>query len=326
MLLIGSLHDPHLNGVLDLFSRSLAAGGRPRLCIGAWSHLDWHGGIDRLQLAFFRHHLATAPAGPDGEPPNPPPDQADPPLDWVAPEAEAGAPLLLQCPRSGDWHGAASGDPQAESAWRLASDGLAAIRSDEGRLLPWLPDEPPPPASGGLTLVHDPWRPVPARGGHLGPSPGLVERTDLDRRADVACFQTEPLPAPLRLFGRPRLRIKAGADQPGFDLWAALSLVQADRRVLQLSTGVCRVLGERALQHQQQELAMQPLAVQLAAGERLRLSLAGAAWPAIAVNPGDGTLPRGGSGPGHRIISIELSLEEALLWLDPLLLPQLGAN
>ena len=51
LLLIGGWHDPHLNGVLDLFRRSLAAGGRPRLCVGAWSHLDWRGGIDQIGRA-----------------------------------------------------------------------------------------------------------------------------------------------------------------------------------------------------------------------------------------------------------------------------------
>ena len=96
--------------------------------------------------------------------------------------------------------------------------------------------------------------------------------------------------------------------------------------MLQLSTGLRRVLGERALRQQSLELALQPLAVELAAGERLRLSLAGAAWPAIAVNPGDGTPPQGGSGPDHRIISIDLALVAARLWLEPLFASQIGAN
>ena len=349
LLLIGGWHDPHLHGVLDLYGRSLAAGGRPRLCVGAWSHLDWRGGIDRLQLAFFRRHLgggvseardagqaASRPAGPPcsavgerasaGRPlARAPLSVGEPPLDWLAPSLQ-GSGWMLQCPRSGSWSGDGRGDAQTAPGWRLASDGLAAIRSDEGRLLPCGPDAENGRGEGGLTLVHDPWRPVPSRGGHLGPAPGLVERGDLDGRADVACFQTEPLPHPLRLCGRPRVRLEAGADQPGFDLWACLSLVQADQRVLQLSTGVCRVLGERALALQVHELGLQPLAVVLAAGERLRLSLAGAAWPAFAVNPGDGTPPRGGSGPDHRIISIDLELAGARLWLEPLLPPQIGAN
>ena len=338
LLLIGGWHDPHLNGVLDLYGRSLAAGGRPRLCLGAWSHLDWRGGIDRLQLAFFRRHLGGDPRG--GERPGSSraepaaterergcaqPAAAEPPLDWLAPERADGG-VILQCPRSGAWSAETGGDARAAKGWWLASDGLASIRADEGRLLPWLPPAERSHPDAGLTLVHDPWRPVPSRGGHLGPEPGLVERGDLDGRADVACFQTETLPQPLRLCGRPRLRLAAAADQPGFDLWACLSLVQADGRVLQLSTGLRRVLGERALRQQSLELALQPLAVVLAAGERLRLSLAGAAWPAIAVNAGDGTPPLGGSGPDHRIISIDLDFQTSRLWLEPLLAPRIGAN
>jgi predicted acyl esterase len=65
-------------------------------------------------------------------------------------------------------------------------------------------------------------------------------------------------------------------------------------------------------------LCLQPLRATVAAGERLRLSLAGAAWPQIAVHPGHGDLPPGPSGPGHRVISLELRLEEARLWLTPL--------
>lgn len=346
MLLSGGWHDPHLSGVLDLACRSLAAGGRPNLCIGAWSHLDWGGGIDALQLAFFRRHLG-APAcqgGVDGPaalpalpvaaaadmPSDPEADPAvggvcEPPLDWLAP-AQGVVALRLQCPRSGAWSDEAGCDPQASLGWWLASDGRAAIRADEGRLLPCPPESEGASPDAGLTLVHDPWRPVPSRGGHLGPEPGLVERSDLDGRADVACFQTPPLQRPLRLCGRPRLRLAAAADQPGFDLWACLSLVQTDRRVLQLSTGVCRVLGESALALQPRELVLQPLALVLAPGERLRLSLAGAAWPAIAVNPGDGTPPQGGSGPDHRVISIDLSLPASRLWLEALLPPQIGAN
>jgi len=50
MLLIGGWHDPHLEGVLDLYRRARGAGGSPLLRIGAWTHLHWPGGVDRLQL------------------------------------------------------------------------------------------------------------------------------------------------------------------------------------------------------------------------------------------------------------------------------------
>ena len=308
LLLIGGWHDPHLHGVLDLFARSRGSGGRPRLVIGAWTHLDWRGGLDRLQLAFLRHHLSGRATAADG----------GAAADAWAPLAPGGE-LALQDQRSDRWWQEAGLAAQAGAGWRLAGDALAAIRSDAGQLLA---AAGPAEGRGWLTLVHDPWRPVPSRGGHLGPDPGLVERADLDRRGDVACFQTPPLERELRLLGRPLLRLTAAADQPGFDLWACLSVVQRDGRVLQLSTGVCRSLGGQALRPAPRLVRLQPLAVALAAGERLRLSLAAAAWPAIAVNSGDGSVPRGGSGPNHRIIAIDLELRTAHLWLEPLI----GAN
>ena len=343
MLLIGGWHDPHLRGVLDLWERARAAGGLPGLVIGDWSHLQWRGGIDALQLAFFRRHLQ----GKDPQAPPTPaaretagaarPDEAE------APERPATIPaslavaleggIALESEGGSGWHhlstsAAAPGPPEANRAlaWTLRSDGRAAIRADEGELDPWQGDQTtaaprPDQAAGPLVwLVHDPWRPVPARGGHLGPDPGVVERGDLDHRADVVCFSTAPLAGALSLLGRPSLEITVEADQPGFDLCVALSLLPAaSRKVRQLSTGFARVLGPHALEARRRRVDLQPLAVELGSGDRLRLSIAGAAWPAIAVNPGDGSQPWGGAGPTHRVITLTLALQGSLLRFEPLL-------
>ena len=315
MLLIGGWHDPHLRGVLDLWRRARAAGGQPQLRIGAWTHLDWQGGVDELQLAFFRRHLVGTPIDPAGE-----------------------APISLQCLTGGGWSAFAAElplpAPAAGHGWRLASTGLAAIRCDEGRLVAVGDPGPAAPPEDGLDpqtaelhLVHDPWRPVPGRGGHLGPDPGPAERGDLDRRTEVACFTTAPLIEPLRLAGRPRLQLVASADQPGFDLCAALSRVSADgRRINQLCTGVGRWRGDDCLGPRPRQVDLQPLFAGLAAGERLRLSLAAAAWPQIAVNPGDGSLPAGGSGPTHRIVTLRLRLRDARLRIEPLAAEEPGAD
>jgi predicted acyl esterase len=66
-------------------------------------------------------------------------------------------------------------------------------------------------------------------------------------------------------------------------------------------------------------LRLQPLRATLGRGERLRLSLAGAAWPQIAVHPGTNGLAPGPSGPGHRVIPLEFDLTGARLWLAPLM-------
>ena len=286
MLLVGGWHDPHLSGVLDLRARAHAAGGAPWLRIGAWSHLNWPGGLDRLQLAFFDRHLRDR-EGLEAHP-----------REWVA---DLG---------SGSWRGLADGGGEGPR-WALRSQGLATIDAGEGRLLAG------GEGGGVVWLVHDPWRPAPGRGGHLGLDAGLVARTDLDARADVACFTSVPLTGPLQLAGRPELELELSCDQDGFDLCGALSVIRQGT-AWQLSTGVLRSLGPHCRRRQRRRLSLQPLVTTLAAGEQLRLSLAASAWPQIAVNPGSGDCPLGPVGPGHRVITLGLQLSGACLRLLPL--------
>ncbi|MFN9661846.1 MAG: CocE/NonD family hydrolase [Cyanobacteriota bacterium] len=298
LLLIAGWHDPQLRGVLEIWRRARAAGGQPTLRIGAWSHLDWQGGIDREQLAFFRRHLGSA-AALEGEP-----ERANSP----------GA-IWLQDATSGDWFALNPATAVPQASWRLASDGRAAICRDEGQLLAG--GEAP---SRPVALVHDPWRPVPGRGGHLGGEGQLLDRSDLDGRGDVACFTSAPLTRRQRLLGQPVLRLRVEADQPGFDLCAALAVVSPDGQTArQLCTGLLRVVGGEAMEPLERCVRLQPLAASLEVGERLRLSLAPAAWPQVAVNPGDGSEPRGGSTARHRPITLILLLAGAALVIDPLL-------
>ena len=294
MLLIGGWHDPHLTGVLDLWQRAIAGDGKPLLRVGAWSHLQWKGGLDRLQLAFFNQHLRDQPSA----------------------ELQDSQPAWLEDLSLGHWlprwpqHGSGQ-------VWSLASEGLAALDSHEGRLNPT-----PGGGSGHVTLVHDPWRPLPGRGGHLGLDAGAADRRDLDQRCDVACFTSDVLQLPMELLGLPELQVKAAADQPGFDLCAALSVLNSDGRVQQCSTGVSRWLGEGCQAMALRTVVFQPLLITLQPGERLRLSIGLAAWPQIAVNPGDGSMPQGPAGPQHRVISVEIELASAQLRIKPMV----GAN
>ncbi|EDY38041.1 acyl esterase [Cyanobium sp. PCC 7001] len=312
MLLIGGWHDPHLEGVLDLWQRARRHGGHPLLRIGAWSHLDWHGGIDTLLLAFFRRHLQGQG-------------------DAAGLRDDPAVAIALQDGRSGAWRAAGEAaqalatSPRAapEPPWRLGvspggcatSCGGRLAASVEGMAQPW------------VALVHDPWRPVPGRGGHLGLDAGLCDRADLDQRRDVACFTAEPLQQACLVEGRPRLDLVLRADQPGFDLCVALSAVAANgTEVRQLCTGVLRCRGERCLEPAEHRIRLQPLSVRLEPGERLRLSLAGAAWPQVAVNPGNGELPPGPVTAGHRIITVWMSTASAQLHLEPFPWVEAGAN
>jgi len=334
MLLVGGWHDPHLGGILDLYRRARTAGGQPSLLIGDWSHLDWQGGIDALQLAFLRRHLPPR-RGDDRRPRSSlqgrgdpgqggPPSGATEASPWDPQTGDLGAAgVALQFAGGGWRRGDSLPDPSAVAArgWGLASGGLAAIRSDGGALAPVGEGHGQAEGQGQGTvwIVHDPWRPVPGRGGHLGLDAGLAERSDIDRRGDVACFSTAPLERELELVGIPWLELVVASDQEGFDLCAALSrLPSAGEGVQQVSTGLARFRGADCRSPVRRRLALQPLALRLAAGERLRLSLAAAAWPQITVNPGDGSLPLAATGPDHRVITLELQLAGSRLWLAPL--------
>ncbi len=159
---------------------------------------------------------------------------------------------------------------------------------------------------------------MPAIGGHLSPSSGPADRQSLDARSDVATFTTAPLDEPIALSGQPQLQIRAGADQPGFDLCLVLSrLPQGSAAVEQLSSGVLRVLGAEAEQMVERRVLLQPLLVTCSAGDRLRLSIAAAAWPAIGVNPGTPEYPCAAPSANHHVVTMTLDLAGSLLSLNP---------
>ena len=79
------------------------------------------------------------------------------------------------------------------SSWSFTNTGLACSNTIDGKLVIF--EE----GKGTLDIVHDPWRPVPAIGGHLSPSPGPADRGAIDRRNDVATFNTLELKKDLQL-------------------------------------------------------------------------------------------------------------------------------
>ena len=212
-------------------------------------------------------------------------------------------------------------EPTADNpCWTLSSAGLACLDPSEGSLM-----SDGSSGRGKVVIVHDPWRPVPAVGGHLSPTAGPVDRSAIDERSDVALFTSAPVNQSFQLSGRPMLQLVAFADQPGFDLCVALSRMSAgSESVEQLSTGVLRTIGHSALHPRPLTVELQALHATLNPGDRLRLSIAGAAWPAIAVNPGHPDSPCEAPKADCRVISIGLHLDKAQFQMLPLLLPQTG--
>ena len=323
MLLIGGWWDPHLRGVLDLHRLSLEAGGQPDLHIGPATHLKWWPNAQQLHLDFFQRNLI--------DPSEHPSIQREEPVGcrgsvmaWDLCEQRWQPITDARSSSGGLWQLSGSSlaclDPSAGELKALSSASHArgcfadpsVNEQDLNRSKTVVPET--------VVIVHDPWRAAPAIGGHLSPTPGPCDRSELDARSDVATFTTAPLSLNCQLRGRPVLSLLAAADQLGFDLCVALSVCPSGSdQVQQLSTGVTRVSGLKACQASSQRVALQPLEARLKPGDRLRISIAGACWPAIAINPGHPDSPCGAPSSACRVTSIELTLNQCQLRFEPLI-------
>ena len=291
MLLIGGWWDPHLNGILDIYQKSLESGGDPELHIGPATHLQWWNGTQRVLLEFFKKYLHKSNN-----------------FNFVHPKQ------LLWNISSKEWE---SYNPQKKSLqkWGLNSSGLACQDTSNGVL------RPNSKSFGFEVLVHDPWRAVPSVGGHLSPEPGLIDRSELDKRPDVATFTSAPLSKNLRIEGKPILEIEAYSDRDSFDLCVALSIVNKKKsKVIQLSTGLIRIIeGNKTTDSKTRKIKLQPLLADFEKGTSIRISIAGAAWPAIGINPGDSQQNCSAVNPDFLVTTIYLKISQSIFYFSPLI-------
>lgn len=280
----GGWFDYHLAGTVAGFRH---LGGH--LLIGPWTHLAWApqgagtdfgpaamSGIDTMQADFFDHVL-----------------KGHDPAPWMRE-----APVRLFDLGMRGWRLFDAWPEGPRQALHCTGHGLAATRADDGALVADVPA-----GAGWERFVHDPWRPVPAFGLAHGAGQGWRDRAEIDARFDIACFTSAPATAPVTYAGDPAVVLAAETDAESFDLNATLSLVTREGRVMALSQAHARIeAGATA----GLRLAMRPLCITLQPGEALRLSVAGACFPAYPINPGTGTDPRRATGAEAQPIAIAL--------------------
>ncbi|MCB8881589.1 CocE/NonD family hydrolase [Acidisoma cellulosilytica] len=268
MLHIGGWYDTMLMGTLDGHATALATSDKPqRLVVGPWPHLPWgrasggdmgpaaDGAIDELQRDWFDAFLkdkGTIAAG----------------LDLFDVTAKGWRHFP-------DW-------PGDTRSFHLGSTGLAVATVLDGALS----DKPGDTAQDDI--VHDPWRPVPSLGGHDAAPMGRQDRTAVDQRADVACYTSAPFVAEGLLVGAVDLDLFVTADALSFDVSAVLSEVTPEGRAVVLTQGYRRVTSGEALPIR---ISLRAICATIKPGAALRLSLAGASYPAHPVNPGTGAPP-----------------------------------
>ncbi len=296
MLLIGGWWDPHLNGIIDIYKKAKSIGGNPEIHIGPATHLNWWNEVKDIQLNFFNQNLKKL--------------------------NQDNSSININSNKSKFWNITSNkwGDSSYDydlnhHLFYLGCRNLKNCDVHDGVL-----SDNPHSIISSLEIVHDPWRPVPAIGGHLSQSPGQADRTLLDKRRDVATFTSSPQENTLSLKGIPKIEIQAKSDQKGFDLCASLSIVNIDSsKVNQISTGFLRIRGQGAMSYKNLEIKLQPIFATIAKGTRLRISLSGAAWPAIGINPGNESAFSGPPSSEASITSISLRLNNSKLKFLPIL-------
>ncbi len=288
MLIYGGLFDPHLKGALDLYKKSKEAGGEPEIIIGNATHLNWWKGSQKTLASFFDQHLKGNSERNE---------KINRQIIWN---------ITLK-----KWDSIHSNIGR-NNEFFLRSNGLANVDIEDDSLT--INSK----GFGFATIVHDPWRPAPLNGGHLGEKPGIYNRKSIDERLDVAVFQTNSLESDIFFSGIPYLETSFICNSETFDICLALSIVDKNNEnIKQFSTGFLRVKEGKTDQEQQKIIELQPSNLTILKGDKLRLSISSAAWPAIGVNSGSIEKGCGYPTPLHEIITLNFNLNKTIMKIKP---------
>ncbi|MGB3296602.1 MAG: CocE/NonD family hydrolase [Phormidesmis sp.] len=293
MLHIGGWFDPYLRGDVRLHQEMAARSqNRHPFWVGPWGHIPWGrkvgamdfgpaamSPIDKLQIDWF-DHILKGRAWPEDD-----------------------LPLCLFEMGRNQWRRLATWPTAPEQVYFLHSDGITHIRADSGRL-----SEHEANDSTDDRLVHDPWNPAPALGGHSAVPAGMFERTSVDSRGDVLTYTSAPLTQEVRVAGMIEVVCAIASSAPSYDLCAVISRVK-NGQVHNLTQGYRRVdVPDLIDQPTRVTLRLHPTCFSLSPPEALRLSLSAACFPAYPVNPGTGAQPEQAKLIEAEIISLAIAI------------------
>ena len=182
------------------------------------------------------------------------------------------------------WCGADDCCGEAERVLHLHSGGRAESRKGDGTLTSVAPHEEAPDV-----FVYDPEVPVAAPGGMRAMS-GVFDQSGLELGNNLLIYTSEPLVEAMHVFGAPRVILYAMTSADHADITAKLVRVTASGRAEFCCMGIARssyVFGARykADEVQRWEFRLEPTSTVFAAGERVRLEIAGCAFPLYDRNP-----------------------------------------
>ncbi|MFL5652530.1 MAG: CocE/NonD family hydrolase [Chloroflexota bacterium] len=249
-------YDLFLESSLREYERIAERRSDARLTVGPWAHTEGAGIMFTEAVSFLR-----AAAGPE-----------KPPLE---------RPVRLLDARTG-------GDSRYR-AWPVP------VSSEHRYLAPGrLQNNPGDAGSTPTAFRYDPADPTPQWGGRLleAQHAGRVEQAGIEQRADVVIFDTNPLETSAEYVGSPALDIWASADVPAPQLFIRLSVVDVSGRSYNVTDRLLSIVepADRGTPIRISAV-LPPTSIHVRAGERLRLLIAGGAFPQYARSPGTGESP-----------------------------------
>ncbi|GAA0254735.1 CocE/NonD family hydrolase [Cryptosporangium japonicum] len=234
------------------------AGRRPRLTIGPGGHAELRGALAASRDAFehLSRHLLGAPASPSEPAPA---------------SASERAPVRLWLQNADRWLDAERWPPPSTPVtWYFGSGELAREPVDQ---------EP-------AVTFYDPADPTPTVGGPvIGRDAGAADNRAVEARADVLTYTSAPLESDLDLVGELSAVVRVRSEPGHADVFVRLCDVEPSGRSMSISDGFVRLRPGTPLDV---PVPLRPTAYRVRRGHRLRLSVAGGAYPRFARNLGTG--------------------------------------
>lgn len=254
-LIVAGWQDIFVSQSLEQYARLRERGVDVALTAGAWVHADilLRGGttIARESVQWLDAHLAGAPL-----------------VRSAAVRAQTtDRRTWLELPQ---W-------PPADTrvtTWHLHPEG----RLDR--------DEPSMDAASA-SFTYDPADPTPTIGGNLIAKGGYVDDSAYAKRGDVLLYDTAPLETDLTVLGAPVVTLDHSSTRGDADVFVRVSAVDAKGR----STAVCEQYVRVGTSREPIEIRLNDTAHTFAAGDRIRLIVAGGSFPQYSRNPGTGENP-----------------------------------
>lgn len=175
----------------------------------------------------------------------------------------------------------------------LHSEGNANSRKGNGVLSLTAPDGDEPHD----VFLYDPDVPVLAPGGPTALS-GSFDQSALELGNNVLVYTSHPAARPTEIVGQPRITLYASTSAPSADLSAKIVRVTASGRAEFLSIGIARSSWMfRNSSYSPDDIhrwhfTLEPIAFELAPGDRLRLEIASSAFPLYDRNPSTSIAPQ----------------------------------